>query len=705
MTLGADESRSVSGSGKTTDPGDAVDPYLSWNDAIAARFFRPEEAGQPVWLFLTESTVEEIGTELGGDLPAFIAAVKTGPGWARTGGLCQRALHAYEGWRDRGLKFPPYVAYLGLFVMAAGLEGAYARHAYYPRLRALLKMEGEGALSSFDRMLELWGDLETWSVRDAGGKLGIFEARIVGGQIHIGLPIAQTILSEDERRFLPRVFSDAGLDPTSLPPADEVARLLRQNMARLRPRTRELIRSRHDPESYSVLLDTVLEALADWDGTYQEETAAASPIPSTQTHGTLRLCLAVDRVAGRLSIALRCRLKREFPAANVRLSGRGMPPLECSDSGLPGWSTPLIDAATGGEFDATTVAWDEGVSLRADQVGWRLALPPRRVRIFEAGQAEGLPGLVEVGHLPRAQPFYLLFRELDWPHLADWAARECSDFRELGIREGLAEGWRLAQCAGATGDRLVRATFPELALPDRVRLALVGGIRIDSGSTYFPFALPSVLLDGGDGRERLICNGERLEHSGSGAGYSLPDRLPLESRIVLEAVRDGEKLRSRSLYLAGRFEWRRSTPHHVLDPIGRAQPPDQVGVAGGHWNGQRPDTGGFSLDPLSARCGRRASRTIFVGRVPGQVYESASGTAPTAWPAVWAIPLAKRSRAVYCGRDVDDARPVADQSWADRRSARRWREALWYRRKRTRAPEHPALVALWRSYIEVARDV
>ena len=80
------------------------------------------------------------------------------------------------------MEYPPYVIYLGLFVLAAGLEGDFAPHAYYPRLRMLLgDPPATGGLPSFDRMCVLWEDLESWSVRDRRGELGVFQTRIHGG--------------------------------------------------------------------------------------------------------------------------------------------------------------------------------------------------------------------------------------------------------------------------------------------------------------------------------------------------------------------------------------------------------------------------------------------------------------------------------------------------------------------------------------------
>src|SRR4051794_39882083 len=88
--------------------------YLHWNDAVAARFFRPDMAGRRVFLYVTDETIAEVTASLGKTRDAIVAVVRDGgPPWVNSSsGLCQRALEALHGWRDRTLPYPPYVGYL-----------------------------------------------------------------------------------------------------------------------------------------------------------------------------------------------------------------------------------------------------------------------------------------------------------------------------------------------------------------------------------------------------------------------------------------------------------------------------------------------------------------------------------------------------------------------------------------------------------------
>jgi len=140
--------------------------------------------------------------------------------------LCVKALETQENWLLE-LDYPPYIGYLALFVLAVGIEGDFATHSYYPRLRTLLGEEPTTDLyPSFDRMWKLWEDLEKWSNEDKSGELGIFNSNSVGKRKHIGLPKGQTLLTEEERHALPAIFVAADLDPISHPTEGAIALLL-----------------------------------------------------------------------------------------------------------------------------------------------------------------------------------------------------------------------------------------------------------------------------------------------------------------------------------------------------------------------------------------------------------------------------------------------------------------------------------------------
>jgi hypothetical protein len=674
--------------------------YLEWNDALASTIFRPEMAGREAFLFVDDDFINEIGGT--GRVSDFVRAVEQGPPWVDDGlGLCQKALRALEGWRTRHLRFPPYIGYLGLFVLAVGVEGDFPAHAYYARLRTLLGWPDvhAGAPPSFDRMLSLWEDLEVWSNQDMAGALGIFSIRIAGEWIHVGLPKAQAVLTQHERRALPTIFATAGFDPTAPPSDQELVRALRRHGGDdLRARTLDLLGERSsEPELVGVLLDTVRGELEEWDG----EAAAADEAGEYFVTALARVCLRVDEVAGRVAATLRVSARADFPEDGLSLETLdGATRVSCREY-LPGWSSPLRDEAAGRDADAASLRWTAGELLADAAEGWRVRLPASRVRVFVSGLPMDLPGLVEVRRLPAASPFYLAAVESAVPTLEQWRASGEVDLQDIDVIEGLPAGWRLFKSAGATGDAAVRATLPELALPTAVRIRLDGGIRSDQGNSYFKFAPPVVAVEGLAGDEEVFCEGTPLVRASESASiFVLPEDLPTGARLTVEVRRGDTVVRRQSLFLSDHFEWILHEPQLGADRFGavREWRDGEADVAGAF---ARAEEG--AVFPIWPQI--RSDRRVFViGRRPGEIRTLAGEEPSEGWQPVWLVELNRRGSAEYCGLDLASSRPVVDPAGSpDDRAL--WKDILWHRRKRIAPPEHPRLRELWREFAEVAARV
>src|SRR3989442_7338654 len=94
--------------------------YLSWNDMVAAKFFATDMKDRRVYLYITSDVIREVGKPANAGVPDFTAAIKKGPSWVTSGGICDRAQQCLHGWRRRRLPYPPYLGYLAFFVLAAG---------------------------------------------------------------------------------------------------------------------------------------------------------------------------------------------------------------------------------------------------------------------------------------------------------------------------------------------------------------------------------------------------------------------------------------------------------------------------------------------------------------------------------------------------------------------------------------------------------
>lgn len=525
--------------------------YLSWNDGIGAKFFTPEAKDRRVYLYVTASVIREIGKSSGAGMPEFLAAIWKGPPWVLDGNVCERAYHCFSRWRQRSLEYPPYLAYLGLFALAAG-HGDFAVNAYYPRLRKLLgETPKAGTYPAFSSMRKLWEDLENWTLRDKHGALGIFQARITSRFIHVGIPISQTILSEQERRALPSIFAAAAIDPASAPSeAVLVDALIKHGGSRLRPRTRTILEQHSQSEDeFEALIDVVLQELAEWDGTViplGEETTRKS------IFGTARLWCEVDPISERMQLRLLCRSRHEFPEDGLSLKFVGDTEQYRCDEFRDGWSTPLRSEYN--DFDAAQLDWCSGIRLREVNRNWRFSLNSSPVRLLVSGASGGLSGYVEAQRLTPNMPFLLLVRDDCQEVIEEWGrVGGCSGLRRIDVQSGLPRNWSAFSADCAVDDARVRDTIPVLSFPTTVQISFQGGISA-SPSTYYSFALPEVCVIGASSAAELFCNGESLGLC-SPSALQLSWELADDAKLTFEVRAGKQTISRRAIYVLTGIAW------------------------------------------------------------------------------------------------------------------------------------------------------
>ncbi|HMP90812.1 MAG TPA: hypothetical protein PJ991_11465 [Kiritimatiellia bacterium] len=682
--------------------------YMSWNNAIGARFFNQDRAGSRVFLYVTTEVIVEVGAPFNADLSDFVAAVKTGhQEWItrHNQSICQQALQVMENWRTRGLEYPPYLAYLALFVLADTVEvEGFARFSYYPGLRQVLgEAPAAGGYPSFDKMYALWFDLEQWSNDDKGGSYGIFRADILGKREYVGLPKAQTILTDDERRKLPLLFAENGFDPNSPPSDRELSRLLSHEQHRyLMPRTKDILAQRTDGENAmrEVLVDAILGELQDWNGSVPFRSDADEEGESAV--GNLRLTMLLDNTARTARFGLRCRSNREYPEEGLQLSGGAIrEPLICRED-WQGWSLPLANSNhAGGIFDASRLDWGAGLSLADREHSWKATLSRRTVRVMVSAKSDGFDGFVEQSQLPQGKPFYLLAHEDHADVLQAWGHDSCECFSAIDLMAGLSAGWKLFSIARAKSDAGIRDAFPHLAFPTVLRILFLGGLRI-KGNQYFTFALPQIEVVGAVEGVSVFCNDHPLDLDPETGLYSIPNAL-CARRLVVEVKRNGERIRSRSIYSIETVVWRDVGAGAGLDRFGRRATDATADRCVG------PSVDGFNpppFDPGSFLPSGAGHRVYFIGRNPGEIAMCPDEAIPDNWRPVWAVPMQGRHkcRVIYCGTNPSNELPGAT-GCNDRRRRVLWKEILHVRRKQIDSPSHPALARLWREYKGVAEHV
>jgi hypothetical protein len=675
--------------------------FLRWNDSIAAHFFRQEMSGRRVFLFLTEDVLQEVSSGTAG-VDDFMEAIRIGPPNVTRQGLCQRALQLMQGWRSLNFQFPPYIAYLALFVLAAGIEGDFAAHAYYPRLRSLLgESPTAGQYPSFDKMVSLWDDLERWSNRDRGGELGIFYNNLIAGSwFHVGIPIAQTFLTEHERVVLPNIFARTAMDPSAPPSDEELAALIRRfGQGELRPRTLSLLAGKNESEEdlRGVLIETIGEELRDWDGTVTAETESSV---QGLLNGTLRLCCQLDEVAGAAKFTLRFNSKHDFPIDGLSLeSPQGR--LNAEEYGL-GWSTPLVADVDGVDIDAARFDWSQDLVMKDEQRKWVVRSHGASVRVFVSGAPDGIHGLIEVRKLPQSMGFYLAVRKGAFSDIDEWGKAKCEGFRQIHVR-GMPNEWLFCGANRALDDSGMKARYPMLSLPIATKLSFEGGIRIARGNQYFSFAPPRIALEGTGEPIEVYCNDSRLEYQAIGDFYAVPDNLPIGTPLIVEARRNGSTIRKLTFYLEDEFpafDYEQATR---FDSLGKRSEDftRACAIAGA-------SVEGITIPPFDfARTLHRTGTdsVFYVGRVPGQIVEYPDEPLPRDWSPVWQITMRRTGTVEYCGTSLSNSEPMTLAQIADHKRAERWKELIWHRRKRITPPPTSSLKKLWRQYQDIARHV
>lgn len=675
--------------------------FVRWNNALGEHFFSRQGAGQQVWLTASPALLNEVGASLSSDTEGLVAVLLAGPPWdPAPHELCRNALAAKDSWRSRRHPPPPFPLYLGYLCLfaAAGAtgDGAVRVNAYYPRLRDLAHLPGKGTPRLFGRMTELWEDLERWATADQNGMLGVFRATGVGQQRHIGLPLAQNLITPTERRALPLAYEAAGLQGAAMPEAEDLADILRHSRTRGLTRLQALLAAPSPHGDRELLLGLLTDSLRLWreqtvpgDGAQRAPTppvprAALAPHAGLPQRGRVALAARLDRAAGRIDVFLRLHLS-EFPPVPVRLQTDGGTVLSC-DEQSGSWSTPLTEEA-GQQCRGDAFDWRSGAALTARELGFRSALPAGSLRVLQPGLLHGLPHLLETHQLEAGDQAVLLASESGWPAVRSWG-RGAAGCHELPA-DGLPAGWHLAsveQCPDPSPLRSLLAWLPAPAAP---RLLFEGGLRSGDGArhSYLNYARPTVRLAGGTSRETLTAGAVALK-AGADGRHTLPTLLG-PGRHTVQAHLDGVPAAEAHIVLA------------VPAPAPAVPAPAGPSPASGHrWTGRRDLLLAPGLWQPHLDQDRRGREVVLLTR-NGQAAGWLSTGPPPAESPVWAVPEGHNPQAVYVGC----GEPASEQPLPDR-PAGAWLDLLAGQdptRGTVRPPDDELLARLWQQYVAAAR--
>ncbi|WP_342678754.1 hypothetical protein [Methanofollis sp. UBA420] len=711
--------------------------YLDWNEHIARYFFNPDNAGKNVIIFVNKDIINGIGELYDEGFDDFVRCLVRGPDFVRntSENICKTAYETYCYGKQTDSEPPPYIAYLALFVCAATIDGDYDRNAYYPRLKDLVGDDQDINMSALfsDYISCLWKDLQIWSQVKKGEAYGRFTIMRRGGHRNVGIIYAQTILSENERKKLPIIFSRAGLDPTD-PPTEDVLKLKlrRYGEPLFESRTKKLLNSNWGQENtlLSALIDLVLSELDRWDGTVPETgTEGQDTLAATSQRGQrwvnvyARVCLS--KVPGDFSSHIRFKANPDnvvFPEDGLEFKVGEAPHLiekrlldevfSSHQTNKAGWSRPL-QTSKDGRIDilkAELFDWSKGAVFVDREMNWKVVLRPANVRVFLPGGRENLPDTyVEAQHLERACPFLVACCDSVKQRIASWGKSETENFEQVSS-SGLPEGWSLFRGENAKNEC---KGFDPLTLPKEIRLRLAGGIRLSAGSNNFlHFAPPTIVVDGSSGDVTVTANDKEIpQKQVEGMQWDIPSCYKKGEPITIDVLVGGEKAcSSRTIHLVDPELAEDFSKVPVIDSKGNLLKCDEEGQPLRYAQGvvvYGVDVSEFGNVPLGAPTYLSDSIT-FLGPEPGMVACWPNDALPTEWSPVWA--LAKTGRNTrdvhYCGLPGDEnSRPKGTPVTTCRKTLKLWKESVWVNRKRNAPPKIPKLRKKWSKYMEVARNV
>jgi hypothetical protein len=691
--------------------------YIEWNDLIARKFFNEEMAGREVLLYVNEEIIKQLGSGAGVGVEDFIRCIKTNPFWVEEGDICKKALQSYVNWRDnQQLEYPPYIAYLAFFSLAATIGGDFDSKAYYPRFWKLLDEHGRsGTPRHFDKLAELWVDLEKWSTEDKNEELGRFTARIRGGWVHVGRPLSQTLLSDNERESLLFIFDEAELDPTNLPP-EVVIRwtLLNFGKNKLEKRTLRLLDPAQDDniDMANALIEFVLGELAGWDSSVPdiEPREGRDSIPPQQSsiRTGLRICIEeLDRVSGSITTTLRLKTNRPFPDTDLNFEYDGRI-LSCKEN-IPNWSTKLMNIAAQPQkpFNAASLDWSTGVKLEDKKNTWRATLKGAPVRLFLPGSWERLPGWIESQHLERNCEFIVTCHKSKEEVVHRWGNSCCEKFAQISAQE-LPYEWSLFEGGGAHESC---DDIDVLTLSTQIRLLLQGGIKTGRGNTYLKFGPPLIVLEGGDGSELVTLNGRELKREDTSVPHwRLPPGVPIGTPLIIDVYKRGEqnpfkkqRIMLEEPNLPSSFEGApmRDSSGLITDNI--SVPYARGAVVSG------TDHAAYGIFQRAFPT-YLSNRIVFLGSRPGEIADWPKEAHPEEWKPVWALAKSGKDKWIvnFCGQPNHiSVIPDPSRAKGDIKTVKRWKAAIWVKRKRTKISPLllPKIQTLWAKYMEVAEHV
>ena len=572
--------------------------YRIWNEVIARHFFSGRHAGRPVYLDLEEDLLEDLAQQIASDAglvpldpvrafsrsvaqtfelrpnhaPMLEKHVRAARRWAASLPAQHSAAAPSDG------SHPPFVAALGLFVLAAEQmrsSGEMRSTNYYGRLTDLLEVGADDGASRVQEHFRrhgrvLWDYLNQW-LSAFGGTLGFATAQAFDGRVHVGLPISQALVREAERSQLPELFAKYELRPGqqfSKPDMREIlgSWLPSSSLTNLKAAWKA------GQEAQSQIADVVCSELEHWDGTVLESSAGSGV-----------------EVQARLAATYYEIPIPEFLLSLVLREGDAAPLGEYRDRTNGGVVTATRDMGGLARLAAGTAASaEDGLALSAlrrpvelTHVSGKtlIARPARPVVVLQFD--ESLMLFLETARVELGGAHLILVRD----HHTQEVSQALSQIARPGYRavRGTSEipsGWTLFTDVSIQGLLNNPPDFLRPLVPlSRVQVEFTGGLRITGGRWHASFP-PTVVAVEGTGRQFAVRLLSEFTVTGDAVNkdlgvHSREARIPLGNaelpdgnyRVLLNTVTEGGaaggRLTSRVLKLRSGASARLDPPPQV----------------------------------------------------------------------------------------------------------------------------------------------
>lgn len=535
------------------------DQFTTWNLRLLKSFFTEASEDREVFLRVDQDVLDEIGQDIGGDA-GFISAVRAGPrSCKRSESFVARNLALvtqrerieflriagpyepekfskinHSGYVDPGQLDPSYQwkaapAYLPYLAMLVRIARVDASGGFHSNLRETLCLQEPFGSNQLAQLEAVWKDLEKWTANQ-NGKFGIFRLRRLGGYVHIGVPLAQSILKPADIKCMPTVFRGAGIRPDSDFDDKAIATVLKEAraLATARSSFSASFQAALGNTSFDAPISSILRAIyQDWDG----------GVPHKSPQESLRS----EEVSGNVGIGLCLSLVREEPLEFE--AHWSLPPIHDSGGfelkyGANSWHGFFLgpDGGTTGAIDALqTESWrlaEEAFSGEvkfelcsylgdeSEQISQEVSLAKHLLWVMVPAASGPLGRLcLREGQLPAYGVAFLLAPPGSTGRLEGYLERLKPD-HDLVEASGIPDGWmlvRLRECSKLNDEQRALPDGAEVHRSPRL-IRFVGGrlVRRGYGQMYLPYDLPTLEFDAPEGAVLTFSEGvEAVEEHGA----------------------------------------------------------------------------------------------------------------------------------------------------------------------------------------------